>query len=201
MFIKFIWNFLFISLFLSSVNATARADIFQENCGESPSDIALSLSDILSSSAQNNPFRRIEHCLVYTMDESLKPLCDQAKVITTRIKACATNPHICNQGHSYNDERTKILEILILLEQVKTKYANIFYEAANDLDETLTTLLQDGPTTTEVATDTSSADNTIADAAILDVLIPEQGHFKDIVRIKALNLCGSTLERTAEEGV
>ena len=31
MFIKFIWNFLFISLFLSSVNATARANIFQEN--------------------------------------------------------------------------------------------------------------------------------------------------------------------------
>ena len=183
MFIKFIWNLAFISLFLSSVNAAAKTDIFQENCGDFPADIKsfrpLSdiLSDIFSGSAQNNPLRQIENCLLQTMDEGLKPICDEEKLLKQKLR----------EGNLTAEDLEEINEELVHLEDVKYAYADILYEVAGGTDKFVDVTIS------------ATKFDVLSNVLIIDKKI--RGIFKDIVRIKALNLCGSTLERTAEEGV
>ena len=222
MFTKITWNFLFTILFLTNVNAMAsvnameKADLFTENCGEYPSDIKSfrPLSDMISGSAQNNPLRIAENCLLQVMDKNLKPICDEEKILKGELR----------KGNYNTEDLKEINEYLTQLVKVKQEYADILYEVANEADKMLKAL-QDGTTTdvattdvatTDVATtddattDDATTDDATTDDATTDAILSvvydmsikgiREG-YRDIVAIKALKLCGSTLERNAEEGV
>lgn len=180
MFIKFIWNLVFVSLFLSCVNAAAN--ILPENC-EDHSDIvsSISLFDTIPDSEQNNIVRKIESCLLQLMDESLKPICnrEQASEVLLRLRRQIAFTTIDDKH-----ETLKQMQELERLNKVKFEYADAFYAIADDLDKILAAQLDKVPLDTVAAT-----------AATVST---EIGIYRNIVRIKALDLCGSTIERTAE---
>ena len=146
---KIIRNFLLMSFFLSGVNAIAigeavvitnevqaeqrqvlvfkelKPEPFIKNCIEYSSDFrSFQVSDIISSS-QNNPFRRVENCLLQAMNKSLKPVCDEERSLKAALRK-----------DQHDDETWEEIEkTLVYLEEVKYEYADTLYEVADGIDE------------------------------------------------------------------
>lgn len=155
-----------------------RPDLSDQNCAEYQSSVSSfrPLTDLLSTwftgSSQNNPFRKAEACLVKSIDQSLKPLCEEERLLKDELKEFKDDPEIVDE---IEEEREGI-------EDAKFEYADILYEFADGADDFADTLV--------------SEDTENRWKILKNLLVTREARgYADVIAIRARRLCGSTLRR------
>ena len=158
-----------------------KPDLFTKNCSGYQSDVrSFRFSDILFGSEKNNPFRNAENCLLRAMDRSLKPVCNEEKILKEELK----------EGNYSDEDIEEIEERLESLEEFKYEYADNFYEIADNTDEAYD-IIQDG------------VDDKVTDGItnlLVDMFVSrEVRSYGDVIALRARKLCGSNLRKRDRE--
>ena len=158
-----------------------KPDLFTKNCSGYQSDIrSFRFSDILFGSEKNNPFRSAENCLLQAMDRSLKPICDEERILKEELK----------KGRYSDEDREEIEERLESLEEFKYEYADNFYEIADSTDEAYDIVKDD-------------VDDKVTDPLtnlVVDMFWTREFRgFGDAIARRARRLCGYNLRKRDKE--
>ena len=103
-----------------------KPDLFAKNCGGYQSDAKSFRFSEAVLKDKYNYFKKAENCLLWAMDRSLKPICDEERILKEELK----------EGRYSNEDNEEIEERLESLEEFKYEYSDTFYEIADNTDET-----------------------------------------------------------------
>ena len=154
-------------------------DFYDEDCTEYKSTVKSfrPLTDLfsvlLTGSSKNNPLRQAEACVLKSIDESLKPLCEEEALLKAELK-------------EYENDREIVEEIekdLRNVQDAKYLYADILYDFAENVDEWIDEYV--------VLEDPDNGWEKLGNS----LLTREARSVSDIIVISANRVCGSTLRR------
>lgn len=155
-----------------------KPDFSDKNCSEYQSVKSFRpLSDFFSTvfygSVEDNPLRKTEACVIKSIDQSLKPVCEEERLLKAELKEYKGNREI----------EEEIQEELGAIEEVKWEYADILYDFADDVEKDLTKTLE--------FEDTENKWKIWSNILVTR----EVRGFADVISFRARRLCGATLRR------
>ena len=153
-------------------------DLAGENCTQykakvkSFRPISDTISTLLTGSAQENPFRYAENCILKSADESLKPVCEEKRALKEELREYKNDPEVLEE----------IEEELEYVEDAQYEYAEILYEFADELDE--------------IADDLGIEDPENGWERAWNLMLRREARsYADVVALTARRFCGSDLRK------